>query len=254
MRIGKLWLGLAGGGILLVGLIAGALISGGLPAWAANAFPGQVLTTPAPSANGQYCQAYLQALASDLHVSPSTLAQANQAAVTTTIQQAFKDGQISQAEETRLLNQVKSATTRPCAFDRLGRGFGGGLGAARPQLQGARTAIATAVANKLSLTATTLDSDLRSGQSISQIAQSQHVALTGSNGLNAVYLAAVQQQLSKAVTGGLITQAQSTNLYQLAQQGVASGHYLLLDSLPLGSGHGSHRANPSQTQPPTTQS
>lgn len=248
MRLKKLWLAVAGGGILLVGLIAGALIGGGLPAWAAGALSGQAFASRAPAAQGGYCQVYVQALASQLHVSESTLATANQAALKATIQQAYKDGKITQAEETRLLNQVDNASAHPCAFVRLGRGLAGGPGAARPQLRAAHTAIVAAVASKLGITPATLQSDLRAGQTVPQLAQQRHVALDGTNGLNAAYLAAVQQQLNQAVSKGLITQTQSTRLYQMAQQGVQSGHYLLLDAGP--GRHGAHPGGKHQ-QPAT---
>jgi hypothetical protein len=242
MRLNKWWLGLAGGGILLVGLLAGALMSGGVPAWAAGALTGQVLATQTTTPQGNYCQVYMQALAKSLNVPESTLAQANQSALKSTIQQAYQDGKISQAQETRLLNQVNSATTHPCAFAGIGRALGGNWGGARTQLKAARQAVLAAVANKLGLSVNTLQSDLRAGQTLGQIAQNQHVALSGTSGLNAVYLATVQQQLNQAAKNGGITQAQATSLYQQAQQGVSSGRYFLMAG---GSrGHGPQGSTP----------
>jgi DNA helicase TIP49 (TBP-interacting protein) len=110
-----------------------------------------------------------------------------------------------------------------------------------------------AVAKKLGITPATLHSDLQSGQTVAQIAQHQHVALDGTNGLNAAYLAAVKQQLDHAVANKQITQAVSSSLYQMVQQGVQSGRYILLQGGPLGHGPRGNGAN-SQQPSSTTQS
>ena len=85
---------------------------------------------------------------------------------------------------------------------------------------------------------------MRTGQTLSQIAQNQHVALSGTNGLNVVYLAAVQQQLNQAAKNGTITQAQANSLYQQAQQGVSSGRYFVLAGGSRGRGPRGSAPNP----------
>lgn len=219
----RLLLAMAGGGILLVGLVLGALMNGGFPAWAFGA-----AATPAPGTagkgNSQYCQLYVQTLANELHVSQSTLETANQDALKAVIQQAYKDGKITQTEETKLLNRASAMAAHPCA----GLPFGHHRGGFGPELSGARQAIVDAVAGKLGISSATLESDLDSGQTIPDIAKARNVPLTGANGVNAAYLNAVQAQLNQAVSAGTITQAQSTRLYSMAQQAVASGHYPLL--------------------------
>jgi hypothetical protein len=85
---------------------------------------------------------------------------------------------------------------------------------------------------------------MRTGLALSQIAQNQHVALSGSNRLNAVYLAAVQQQLNQAAKNGTITQAPANSLYQQAQQGLSSGRYLLLAGGSRGRGPRGSAPNP----------
>src|SRR5260221_7129499 len=122
----KLWLGIAGGGILLVGLALGGLINGGLPAFAfvGNAVNG--LTQQTPPASSAYCQLYEQTLANELGVSTAKLEGANQNALKAVIQQAFKDGKINQSQETTLLNNLSNLSSHPCAGLHLGRGFGFG--------------------------------------------------------------------------------------------------------------------------------
>jgi len=220
----KLWLGLAGGGVLLVGVVMGALISGGIPAWAS----GGSNANAAPAANGNYCQLYEQRVAKDLGVSVAKLESANQDALKATIQQAYTDGKITQAQETRLLNKVSQIGTHPCAA--LGRfrtsGHNGGKALGGTQLAGAREAILNAVAAKLNLPMATLESDLAAGQTVSQIATAQHVSL---GDVNAAYLSSVQAQLKTAVSNGMITQAQSDMAYSKIQQAVANGKYPLLE-------------------------
>jgi hypothetical protein len=219
----KLWLGLAGGGVLLVGVVMGALISGGIPAWAS----GGSNASAAPAASGNYCQLYEQRVARDLGVSMANLESANQDALKAAVQHAYADRAITQAQETRLLNKVSQIGTHPCAA--LGRfgafGHNGGKAPGRAQLAGAREAIVNAVAAKLNLPMAMLESDLAAGQTVSQIAAAQHVRL---GDVNAAYLSSVQAQLKTAVSNGTITQAQSDMAYSTIQQAVANGKYPLL--------------------------
>jgi hypothetical protein len=211
-------LGLVGSGILLIGLIVGALLGGGLPALASS--NGNAPATATPTANQHYCQLFMQTLASNLHVSQSQLESATQAALKTTIEQAVKDGKITQDQATKLLNQIDA---HPCAamghMYRHHDQYGGALA-------NAHQAILSAVAAKLNLSATTLQSDLASGQTLPQIAAAQHVSMAD---VNAAYLSAVHAQLATAVSSGGITQQQANQAYTKVQQAVASGHYPLLE-------------------------
>jgi hypothetical protein len=95
-----------------------------------------------------------------------------------------------------------------------GRGFGGGLGPADDDGFGfgfrrfAGGGMAAA-ASYLGLSAAQLRTDLRSGQTLSQIAKSQGKTL---DGLVAVMVAQVKKTLSTAVSQGLLTQAQADQL------------------------------------------
>ncbi len=220
MMRSKLVLGLVGGGILLVGLIVGVLLGGGIPALASTG--GNASAVATPSANEQYCQLFVQTLAKNLHVSQSQLDSATQAALRTTIQQAYKDGKITQAQETKLLNRVSQLDAHPCAaMGRMYGHHGGEYGGAN-----AHQAILNAVAAKLNLSAPTLQSDLASGQTLPQIAAAQHVSIAD---VNATYLSAVHAQLTTAVSNGAISQQQANQAYTKVQQAVANGHYPLLE-------------------------
>jgi hypothetical protein len=231
----KMWWGLAGGGaILLVGMVIGALLNGGLPAWALGASPFGITATPAAGSNtsSAYCQLYLQRLASALHVDQSTLASDNQAALKAVIQQEYQDKKITQAQETALLNRVNQLGSHPCAgLGRFGRSFGPGPGRGlgrgpAQELGSARQALLSAVAASLKLTPSQLQSDLASGQTLQQLATSRGVSF---DSVKTAYLNAVQAQLKQAVSAGTLTQAQSDQLWAAVQRSVAAGHFPLIE-------------------------
>ena len=223
--------GLAGGGIFAAGLLIG-MLTNGFSVFASSGSPANTTTT---SANGNYCQLYAQTLAHDLHVSTTQLQQANQDALQKVIDQMAADGTINATQKAKLEANLQKLSQRPCAFvGRFGRSAPGARYA--QALAGARTQIESAVAGALRLPATTLDSDLASGQTISQIATAQHVALST---VNTAYLNAVKAALASAVSSHTITQPQSDTIYTKVQQAVASGHYPLLE-------RGKMKAPPSQ--------
>ncbi len=221
----KLWLGVAGAGILFLGLVTGALINGGLPALASF---GSSLAPEATGTPNAYCSLYEQTLANELGVSTAKLESANQAALKAVIQQAFKDGKITQAQETNLLNKVATLANHPCAglhggFGFGGRGHGGRFGG---ELGAIHQAVEAAVAGALKLQATDLETQLASGKTVAQIAQAQNVSI---DSVNSAYLNAAKSELDKAVTAKTITQAQADQVYSKLQSAVAAGNYPGLD-------------------------
>jgi hypothetical protein len=221
----KLWLGVAGGGILLMGLLLGGLINGGLPALA---FLGDSSAPQATNPPNAYCSLYEQTLAKELGISTAKLEGANQTALKAVIQQAFKDGKITQAQETDALNKVAAMGNQPCAglrggFGFGGRGHGGALGA---ELGSIHQAVEAAVANALKLQVTDLETQLNSGKTVAQIATAQSVSI---DTVNSAYLGAAKTELAKAVTAKTITQAQSDQAYSMLQTAAAAGHYPGLD-------------------------
>ena len=238
-------LGVAGGGLLVVGLFAGALIGGNVSA-AANHPTTTTSHTAAltaadavsVAATSQYCQAYEDSLAKHLNVSNATLEQAAKDAATETVNQAAKDGTITAQQQTQILQRLSQLGAKPCALisQPLGGLHGAGHGpqdaGAMQALQGARTAIETSVAQSLGISAATLDSDLKSGQTIQQITTAQGKKIAD---VQTAYLSAVQTQLAQAVKGGQITQAQADQVTSVVQQAVTAGHFPGLDE--RGAGH-----------------
>jgi hypothetical protein len=216
----RVLLGLGGVGLFAVGLLAGMLTSGGIPALAATGGPNSTGT-----AAGTYCQTYLNTLASDLHVTQAQLQAANKDALQKMIDQMAADGRITAAQKSRLEQRLNALSRRPCAALAAGwkRGGPGGLG---PLGQAARQQIEQAVASALKLSPATLEADLAAGQTIPQIAQTQHVDLSA---VNSAYLNAAKAALARAVSSGALTQDQSNAAAARLQQAVTSGHYPLLE-------------------------
>lgn len=205
------------GGVFVVGLLGGMIVSGGLPVFASS-------NSTQTGASGNYCQQYEQALAQQLGVSTSKLSQANQSAIQTVIAQMAKDGKITAAQQAKLEQRAKQFEAHPCA-SLLGKH--GKRAAVGNALAKGRLAVATAVAGKLGVSVDTLKADLKGGQTLQQIAASRNVSTSD---LNTAYLTAVKAQLDQAVANKTITSTQETTLYNRVQQAVQNGHYPLLQA------------------------
>lgn len=224
MKKKQVLLGLAGGGLLLIGVLVGVIFGGNLRALAAGNSNAPAKATAGDQAS--YCQLYMQTLASDLGVTTDKLKSANQDAAQKVIDQLASDGKISAAQKTELTQALQKYAGSPCAFVNMAaarKGLGSGIMQA---LAPARAAVESAVSGSLKISTSTLESDLAAGQTIPQIATAQKVNLSD---VNTAYLNAVKSQLGSAVSSGLITQAQSDALYTRVQQAVQNGHYPLLE-------------------------
>lgn len=225
----RVLLGLGGVGLFAAGLLAGMLTSGGIPALAAT---GSQHSTPA--AKGAYCHTYLNALASDLHVTQAQLLAANKDALQKTIDQMAADGKLTAAQKSKLEQRLNALGSNPCALlavrPRAGGPGAGARGALGPLGQAARQQIEQAVAGALKISTATLQADLAAGQTIPQIAQAQHVDISA---VNSAYLNAAKAALASAVSSGALTQDQSNAAYSMLQQAVANGHYPLLQGRGL---------------------
>ena len=215
-------LGVAGGLLLVIGVLVGVVFGDNLRALAAG---GSSPAQATAGAQNSYCQLYIQTLASDLGVSPDKLKSANQDAAQKVINQMASDGKISAAQKDRLTQRLQKYANSPCAFVAARAAGKGARNHLQQALAPARSAVESAVANSLKISTTTLESDLAAGQTIPQIATAQKVNLSD---VNSAYLNAVKAQLASAVSSGKITQPQSDAIYAKVQQAVQSGKYPLL--------------------------
>jgi polyhydroxyalkanoate synthesis regulator phasin len=210
---------IVGGSVLLVAAILfGAFFAGPL---LASAHTGQSNTpaasTPATTTN-PYCEQYLQDLANRLHVSVSTLQQDKLGAREDVLAQMVKDGKLTQSQATAIENKLQSH--QACT----GKSSGiVGRGVVLNSLKQYLPAAENQVAQGLKLTSSQLTTDLKNGQSLTQIAKAQGVS---SAQLHTIVLNAAQSAVNQAVKDGNLTQAQANAFMTTLQQ-----HPAVLNSL-----------------------
>lgn len=220
----RVLLSVGGVALLALGLVVGIIVGPSLHALAA----GQQNAQPAVT-KGDYCALYEQNLVKDLGVSQNQLESANKDAMQSVINQMYADGKITQAQKTKAEQELAQYATNPCAaLKQMATQRQGAAGQATQSaaMTAARTALVTATAKALGMSPATLQSDLASGKTVSQLIAAQGAQKSA---VDAAYLGAVQALLKQAVTGGNMTQAQSDMASSYVQSLVAQGHYPLLD-------------------------
>jgi hypothetical protein len=225
----RIIMAVAGSIVFLAGILAGVIISGGIPAFASRTANHAVNVSQSQSGTATgYCQLYEQTLASNLGVSESKLESSNVAALQAVITQMAKDGKLSSQQAGMLAQMVQEYGSQPCSHinQLLKLAHGGNAGALNQILAGARQSVGSAVAKALGISPATLKSDLAAGQTIPQIAEARHVSL---GTVNQAYLNSIQGLLSQAVSKGYLTQDQSNTLYSRITAAVNAGHYPLLE-------------------------
>jgi hypothetical protein len=218
----RMIMGVAGAGLILVGILAGFIIGGSIPAFASRDSAATV-SQSTPGDATRYCQLYEQTLAMHLGVSESKLESANSAALQTVIKQMAKDGTITSQQESKFLQKVQDYGSQPCShLNQFGHWAGGNY---HQMLAQARQSIMVPVAASLGISTSTLESDLKAGQTIPEIAKARNVPLSA---VNSAYLGEVKSLLTQAVSKNEITQDQATTVYSHVAAAVDAGHYPLL--------------------------
>jgi len=235
-------------GIFLAGLLVGAVGSGRV--FAASQSPSSANTsttaltaqkvkavavgTPflTPQEAQSYCSLYEQTLVNDLKtkdnitVTASQLEGANYDAIVAVLNQMVTDKKLTQAQASQIEQQLAPLQSNVCQnLSQLGKGTAP-TASQQQVFANARNAILSATAGVMGLTADQLQSQLKAGQTVAQIAASQHADITK---VNLAYLGAVKQQLDAAATNGMLTSSQESQLYAVVQSAVNAGHYPLLD-------------------------
>ncbi len=188
---------------LVLGIVIGPLFS------AATASAQSSPTTQSILSGAPLWNEFLDQLAAALNIQRATLDSAIQTAGNKTIDNAVQQGTLTQAQGDALKARLQSGDVGVL----WGRGRGKGPGV--QALVGVHQAMFDAAAQKLGMTAADLMSQLRSGQTLAQIAQSKGIA--EQDVINAA-LAAARTQLDQAVANGSLTQAQADAVYAGLQQ------------------------------------
>jgi hypothetical protein len=218
---------------LALGIIVGPTVGSSL-ASAQTQPPAQTQST-APG--GTLRNLFLDKLAAALNIQRSALDSAITSAGSSTADAAVQQGTLTQAQADALKARIQAGD--------LGALFGGrgGPGGGR-QLDGVKQAMLDAAARTLNITTAELQTQLRSGQTLAQLAQAHG---TTEQAVISSALAAAKTQLDQAVSGGTLTQTQADAIYaQLQQQGAN-----LLTPRGHGFGGRGGRGAPTNPQAPT---
>lgn len=172
-----------------------------------------------------------------MNIQRAALDSAITSAGNSTADTAVQQGTLTQAQADALKARVQAGDLGTLFGGRGGRGGPGGL-----KLPGVHQAMFDAAAQALNLTADELMTQLRSGQTLAQLAQANN---TTEQAVTDAALAAAKTQLDQAVAAGTLTQAQADAAYaELQQRG------LMLKG-PRG-GHRGERGAPTDPATPST--
>jgi DNA-binding CsgD family transcriptional regulator len=184
-------------------------------------------TTGTPSAAAQafdYSKVFVQKLAAALGIDQTKLEAAIKTAGNATVDDALKNQSITQDQATQMKARVASGEFG--VWGRGGRGGGApgmGMGGrdGAPGMMGGKMgggisqiALLETAAKALNLSITQLDTELRSGKTLTEIATAQKVSLET---VKSAVLASLKTQLAAAVKAGSLTQAQSDQIYKNAE-------------------------------------
>jgi hypothetical protein len=195
-----------GAAVVLLAILFGAFFAGPLLALANGSQP--AAGTPTATTN-PYCEQYLQDLAHRLNVSVSTLQQDKLSAKDDVLNQLVKDGKLTQSQADAIKQRLTSH--QACS----GKGLFLQRAVVGQFLAKYRPDMVSEIAKGLNLSADQLTTELKSGKSLNDIATAQHVSSTQ---LQTIELNAIHNTLSKAVSAGDLTQAQSDSISQLLQK------------------------------------
>lgn len=188
---------------LALGLVVGLVLGPRLGSATASA---QAQPT---ASNSVLWSQFLDKLAVTLNIQRSALDSAIVRAGTSTANDAVTNGTLTQTQADALKARIQAGDLGAL----LGSRGLGGLGKAR--VSGVSQVILDAAAQTLNITTTELTTQLRSGQTLAQLAQSKNT--TEQAVVNAA-LAAAKTLLDQQVTSGALTQAQADAFYAELQQ------------------------------------
>ena len=193
--------------------------------------PASSLTAVDASSSSAQCSAFMKHFAVEIGKTQAQINSAFQKAIADTLADEVKAGQITQTQADAI--KAKLANQTPCTLPAV-RTPGGDKTAIGAYMQQYLAAAATA----LGITQTQLTTDLKSGQSLAQVAAAQHVSEAD---FRTKLIAGLKPALDQAVSQKKITSAQETLILQRLQTGA-----LPLWSLPA--------RTPRATAPATTPS
>lgn len=217
------------GGLVAAALLGGTLIS------AVAAAPEQAGTSGAATGNpsedaGEYCALWRETFASELGVSVDDLNPAAKAASVAVVEQLLADEKISAEMAERMKNAIESFEGDGC---RLLGGWMHRLGGHAFRAD-ARHDLIGAAAEALGIEPAALVEALRSGDSLTEIAEEEGVPYVE---VTEAIVAAATQDLAAAVEAGRITQEQADEMIARLTEALESGDWPPSFDRPRGDHH-----------------
>lgn len=202
MRMAKL---ITGAGLLVVASVIGGTLIGGALA-APGSTSNNLETTDAQGgpwlggAAGEYCDVYLDTLASELGVSRDEFLPASKAAAIAAIDAAVEGGDLDEDRAAQLKERIEGIDEAGCGLigalgKSFARGFGHGFGHGFVSAD-----VLDAAADALGLDSAALLGELADGSSLEEVAGSQDVAY---DTVKTAVTDALQEDLDEAVAEGL---------------------------------------------------
>ncbi|HEX2916260.1 MAG TPA: hypothetical protein VH186_36200 [Chloroflexia bacterium] len=175
--------------------------------------PAPTTTTPAASAKknekAQLRDAFVKNFAAQLNVDENKLNSAYTNAVGSTVDQAVKDGKLTQAQADKI-NKAAQNGFKGGAFALNGKN---GRPKAKQRAANFTKPALDAAAQAIGTTSSDLKAQLKAGKSIADVAKSKNVDLTK---VKDAMLASIKTSLDQAVKNGKLTQQQADKAYQAA--------------------------------------
>lgn len=200
---------------------AGAAIASGTPAASAAPQPRAANDRPEPLLNmAKYADLFVKSFEGQLGINDTQLNAAFTGAAGDTIDQAVKDGVVTAAQAAQAKTFVKDGVTGLLATM---KGFASKFGLRANQAANGKPVVQAlspaSLAAALGLSSSALETELRSGKSIADIAKEHNVDLQK---VKDAILANVKSELDSAVSGGQLTQSQADLAYQALSQKLAN--------------------------------
>lgn len=168
--------------------------------------------SPSTGTGSNYAQVFVNKLAAILHLSPTQTQSDLKQAELQTIDQMVKDGKITQAQADALKNRINAGQGFEFGFPfRHGGRFGD-----RALAESLHTAELNAVAGALHMTTSDLQTQLRSGKTLSDLEQAKGVS---DGAVRSAEHNAAKTVLDGAVKAGTITQGQEDAILSRIDQG-----------------------------------
>jgi hypothetical protein len=207
-RIVRIALAAAGALLVAGAVVAATAYAAGVPLQPFAASSPSPKPSASPSQRQEACTDFMGHLASDLGKSQSDVNAAAQKALGQTIDDAVKNGQLTQSQGDRLKQRVAGQTLCSGALGALSRP--GGLGAPDRQI------LLDDAAKALGMTPSDLMSQLKSGKSLQDIATAKGMT---EQQFRTAFVADVKADLDAQVKAGKLTQAQEDEILNRLQNG-----------------------------------